>query len=86
MPKKEEPPLPYSVLHHLFVPNHEILTKRDAGSVLKQYSASPEQLPCILSSDPAVKDIGAKPGDIIKISRRSETAGIATYYRLVVIE
>jgi DNA-directed RNA polymerase subunit H len=41
-------------------------------------------LPKIKMSDPAVKEIGAKPGDIIKIIRESETAGQSEFFRLVI--
>ncbi len=44
----------------------------------------PHQFPFISSTDPAAKSIGAKAGDFIRITRRSETAGETVYYRYVV--
>ncbi|MEM2263998.1 MAG: DNA-directed RNA polymerase subunit RpoH/Rpb5 C-terminal domain-containing protein, partial [Nitrososphaerota archaeon] len=52
--------------------------------LLKKYNITPSQLPSILISDPVVKAIGAKVGDIIKITRPSETSGTSIYYRCVV--
>lgn len=75
---------PFKVTDHIYVPKHEVLSEKEAREVLKKYNVKPEQLPYILSSDPVVQEIGAKPGDIIKITRKSETAGISVYYRLVV--
>ena len=48
------------------------------------YHIKPDQLPRILATDPAVISTGAKPGQIIKITRKSPTAKYATAYRLVV--
>lgn len=53
------------------------------NKVLKQLNIHQEQLPKIKSDDPVVKDIGAKPGDILKITRKSHTAGKFVTYRLV---
>jgi DNA-directed RNA polymerase subunit H len=66
------------------VPKHELLTKDEASKVLETYNSSPSQLPYIQITDPIAKETGAKPGDFIKITRRSETAGSSTYYRYVV--
>lgn len=63
---------------------HEILPAEARQKALEKYNASPEQFPYILASDPVIKEIGAKPGDLIKILRPSETAGESAYYRLVV--
>ncbi|MEM2634488.1 MAG: DNA-directed RNA polymerase subunit H, partial [Nitrososphaerales archaeon] len=52
--------------------------------VLKKYNAKPEQFPYILDTDPVVRELGAKPGDLIKIIRKSQTAGETVYYRYVV--
>jgi hypothetical protein len=42
------------------------------------------QLPKIYHDDPAVKEIGAKINDVIRIVRNSQTAGRAEAYRQVV--
>ena len=42
-----------------------------------------DQLPKILLNDPVVKAIEAKEGDILKITTKSETAGIFVKYRIV---
>jgi len=44
----------------------------------------PSQLPYIQSTDALAKEIGAKPGDFVRITRNSETAGTSVYYRYVV--
>jgi DNA-directed RNA polymerase subunit H len=41
-------------------------------------------LPKIKTSDVVVMQIGAKPGDILKITWKSLTAGKAVAYRLVI--
>lgn len=74
----------FDVLKHVYVPKHEILPKKEADEVLVKYNAKYAQLPFIFLSDPALKELGAKPGDIIKITRKSPTAGESIYYRYVV--
>ena len=82
--RKEPPPEEPSILEHFLVPKHRVLSPEEAKHVLEKYRVQPHQLPYILVSDPVVKAIGAKPGDIIEIIRDSPTAGKAVYYRLVV--
>ena len=69
---------------HRDVPKHEIVPKEEVDGVLKGYNATFEQLPYILTTDPVVLELLAKPGDLIRISRESKTAGSSVYYRLVV--
>ena len=73
-----------SILEHELVPKHRVLSPEEAEQVLKKYGTEPQKLPYIHASDPVVKALGAKPGDIIEIIRDSPTAGKAVYYRLVV--
>jgi DNA-directed RNA polymerase subunit H len=72
------------VLGHELVPKHEILSEEEKKEVLERYKIRPFQLPKLLSSDPAARAIGAKPGDVVKITRESHTAGKAIAYRYVV--
>ena len=69
---------------HIYVPKHEVITKNEAEDVLKKYHCKATDLPLIFDNDPAVVGIGVKPGDMIKITRKSATAGNSFYYRYVV--
>lgn len=74
----------FDIRQHVLVPKHEILSEEEAREVLERYKISPHQLPLIKSSDPAAQSIGAKPGDILRITRKSPTAGKAIAYRYVI--
>ena len=74
----------FDIFEHKLVPKHEILTQEERDKVLAEYRVKPYQLPQIKASDPAVKAIGAKPGDILRITRKSQTAGEHIAYRYVV--
>jgi len=69
---------------HIYVPIHEIIPKQEAEDVLKKYNCKPTELPLIFVNDPAILGLGVKPGDMIKITRKSPTAGESLYYRYVV--
>ena len=69
---------------HVDVPKHDIMTRKDAEEVLEQYHCKATDLPLIFVTDPAIIGLGVKPGDMIKITRKSATAGESFYYRYVV--
>ena len=69
---------------HVLVPEHTILSEEESQKLFKKYNIRPDQLPKILHTDPAVIAIGAKPGQIIKIVRISQTARQAIAYRFVI--
>ena len=69
---------------HVYVPKHEIMTRKDAEEVLEKYHCKTTDLPLIFVNDPAIIGLGVKPGDMIKITRKSATAGESLYYRYVV--
>ena len=72
------------VTNHIFQPKHEVLSKDDAEKVLKKFNVKTNQLPYIMSNDKGLEDLDIRPGDIIKITRKSPTAGESVYYRYVV--
>ena len=74
----------FSLLDHELVPKHEIMPEGELKSVLSKYSIEKEQLPKIKVQDPVIKEIGAAVGDVVKVTRKSHTAGEADYYRLVI--
>ncbi len=69
---------------HIYVPKHEIIPKSEGEEILKKYNCKPTELPLIFVTDPAILGLGVKPGDIIKITRKSTTSGESLYYRYVV--
>ncbi|ASJ00176.1 DNA-directed RNA polymerase subunit H [Thermococcus gorgonarius] len=73
----------FSVFMHELVPEHRILSEEEKEELLRRYRIKISQLPQILASDPAVVELGAKPGDVIEIKRKSPV-GTSYYYRLVV--
>lgn len=82
--KKDEIVEEVKVTDHVLVPTHEIVSEEEKKLVLAQYNATEDQFPFLFITDPVAREIHAKPGDMVKISRKSDTAGEATYYRYVV--
>jgi DNA-directed RNA polymerase subunit H len=74
----------FNLFEHFMVPKHEILADKEKQELLQKFKIHTYQLPYVHVSDPAVKAIGAKPGDIVKIARNSLTAGKYCAYRFVV--
>ena len=72
------------ISNHIYQPKHEIIPKREAEEVMRKFNARPGQLPYIMTSDKAIEDLDVRPGDVIKITRKSPTAGESVYYRYVV--
>ena len=68
---------------YFLVKKHEIVPEERVEEILKKYGTNLSNLPRVLRDDPSVVEIGAKKGDVIKITRSSLTAGKAVYFRLV---
>ena len=74
----------YDLFAHQLVPKHELLSKKDAEELMHAFHIRPHQLPYIKTNDPAAEALGAKMGDILRITRKSATAGEVVVYRYVV--
>ena len=74
----------FDILEHELVPRHEVVPPEEAARILKDLGVRPEQLPWLRATDPVARRIGAKPGDIVRIYRKSPTAGEIVVYRYVV--
>ena len=73
----------YSILKHELVPKHTILNENEMKELFEKFNIKSNQLPRVLTTDPVVKEIGAKEGDVLKIDRKSPVSGSTTYYRVV---
>jgi DNA-directed RNA polymerase subunit H len=82
--EKEHTGREFNPLEHKMVPNHEILNEEDLNKVLSEYKVDKEQLPKIRISDPSAVSVKAKVGDVVRITRDSQTAGKSYFYRLVI--
>ncbi|MEJ2271230.1 MAG: DNA-directed RNA polymerase subunit H [Candidatus Bathyarchaeota archaeon] len=74
----------FKIFDHDFVSKHELLSSEEREKILSDYKMEPYQLPRIRASDPAVIAVGGTPGDIVKVIRKSPTAGKYIAYRYVV--
>ncbi|WP_455286298.1 DNA-directed RNA polymerase subunit H [[Eubacterium] cellulosolvens] len=82
--KDEEKRKAIDVFEHELVPEHEVLPKREAEELLGRLHIRPHQLPYLRADDPAARQAGAKPWDVVKVTRRSPTAGEVVVYRYVI--
>jgi DNA-directed RNA polymerase I, II, and III subunit RPABC1 len=76
--------LQFNISKHFLVPNHERI--HDAAAIVdiinKFNVKTKAQFPAILRTDPMARYIDAKPGDLVKITRPSVTAGEYITYRV----
>ncbi|MBQ9160760.1 MAG: DNA-directed RNA polymerase subunit H [Methanobrevibacter sp.] len=68
---------------HMLVPKHEIMTEEEISEEFSDVDYDFKDLPKIRSEDPVVKAIGAEPGNVLRITRESQTAGVFITYRIV---
>jgi DNA-directed RNA polymerase subunit H len=68
---------------HVLVPKHTKLSEKEKADLLKRYNLAQEALPFIIKTDPAIEGMDLKPGDVIKVIRKSATAKNSVFYRVV---
>jgi DNA-directed RNA polymerase subunit H (RpoH/RPB5) len=74
----------FDIFEHALVPLHVILSKDERNEIAEKYHAEPYQFPWVKASDPISIIIGAKPGDVVRVIQKSQTAGRYEGYRYVV--
>ena len=72
------------ITKHYLVPKHVILSEEEKKELLEKYKVSLSDLPKIKISDPALKNLNVKPGDVVKIIRNNSWIGEEIYYRVIV--
>lgn len=68
---------------HMLVPKHEIMTEEEISEEFSNVDYDFKDLPKIRADDPVVEAIGAEPGNVLRITRESQTAGVFITYRIV---
>lgn len=76
--------LQFNISHHDLVPRHEVLTKEEADAIVAQFGVARTQLPHIVRSEPMARYLGLRPGQVIRITSISPTAGEYISYRVCV--
>jgi DNA-directed RNA polymerase subunit H len=78
-----------NVMLHNMVPEHTLLSEKESKELLKNLKITSDQLPKIRKDDPVIKILEMvhgpiEEGQIIKITRISDSAGVSLVYRTVV--
>lgn len=80
----EEDELAVNITRHELVPKHTPLETEEVEAVLQAHSLQLHQLPRLLMTDPVAAYYGLARGNVVRIERRSQSAGVYVTYRQVV--
>ena len=78
--------MPKQAIQHVLIPKHKKVSDKEKKDILDKYKITVNELPSISKKDPALAGMDVEAGDVIRIERRSPTAGDTVFYRGVVDE
>jgi len=73
----------FKVDKHILTPKHVKASEKEKAQLFEKYHVTSKELPRISKTDAAIKEMDPKPGDLIRIIRKSPTAGESVFYRVV---
>lgn len=68
---------------HELVPKHMKVSDKEKEILMKKFNVTDKDLPRMKKNDPAIGHLGVQSGDVIKIVRKSSTAGESVFYRTI---
>jgi DNA-directed RNA polymerase subunit H len=82
--KKVEKDKDIDIFQSNLVSKHELLNAEERSELMKRLNIKLKQLPRMKRDDSGVAKLNAKRGDVVRIVRKSLSAGEYYYYRVVV--
>ena len=71
-----------NVTKHELVPKHVKQTVAEKAAIMEKYRATEDKFPLIRKADPVARYLGLLQGDMVSITRASESAGVYVGYRI----
>lgn len=73
-----------NISKHILVPKHSKTSDKEKKELFEKHNIILENLPAIFKSDSAIAELEVEEDDVIKIERKSPTAGTTIFYRRVI--
>jgi DNA-directed RNA polymerase subunit H (RpoH/RPB5) len=74
----------FDITQHELTPNYRILSNEEKQGVLDRFHLTEHNMPNVLVTDPLACFYGVKAGEVVEITKPSETNGYNTDYRLCI--